>query len=193
MDLSELREYAENNGIPIIKGDTEKLLKILVGLKRPEKILEIGTATGYSAAVMLSCGDQNSRIYSIEIDEERHNAAKRNLTGLGLYNRAELYLGDASEILANVTGSYDFIFLDGPKGQYIHFLPLLLNLLEKGGALVCDNVLYRGLVDKTVKMRRNSLTMVTNLRLFLESLQNDKSLVTSVLKTGDGVSVSYKI
>ena len=192
MDLISLRKYAEKNGIPIIKPETEKLLKILIGMKRPLKILEIGTAIGYSAAVMLGGGNNESKIYSIEIEESRYNAAKQNLKDFGFFDRSALYLGDATEILQNVTGSYDFIFVDGPKGQYIHFLPFLLNVLSIGGVLVCDNVLYRGLVDKTVKMRRNNITMVTNLRQFLDSINNDGNLITTVLNIGDGVSVSYK-
>lgn len=192
MDLISLREYAKKYDIPIIKPETEKLIRVLIELKKPQKILEIGTAIGYSAAVMLGGGDNKSKIYSIEIDEQRYNTAKENLNNLGFSERAVLYLGDASDILLNLTGSYDFIFADGPKGQYIHFLPCLLNVLSSGGVLVCDNVLYRGLVDKTVKMRRNNITMVTNLRLFLDRINNDENLITTVLNIGDGVSISYK-
>ena len=190
MDLKSLREYAEKNDIPIIKPDAEMLIKNLVEKYKPQKILEIGTAIGYSAYVMLSCGSNTSKIYTIEIDEQRFFMAKQNLKELKVSDRAVCYLGDAKEILQNITGSYDMIFVDGPKGQYIHFLPYLLKVLNIGGLLVCDNVLYRGLVDGKVKMRRKSLTMITNLREFIENISTDKRLETEIFDIGDGVSVS---
>lgn len=190
MDLKEVRLYAGQNGIPVIREDAERLLRLLVGIKRPKKILEIGTAIGYSAAVILSCCDPSSRLCSVEIDEERYLLAKKNLKELGLSDRAALFLGDAGEILPSLTGSYDFIFVDGPKGQYLHFLPFLLEVMEKGCVLVCDNVNYRGLVDGRVKMRRRSLTMVNNLREFLRRIEGDPRLETCVLDVGEGVSVS---
>lgn len=190
MDLSILRKTAEDNNVPIIKKDAESLLRLITELKKPSKILEIGTATGYSAAVMLACGKADSKLYSIEIDEQRYLAAKQNLKCLGLFGRTQLFLGDANEILPNMTGYYDMIFLDGPKGQYIHFLPYIIKLLNNCGVLVCDNVLYRGLVDGRVEMRRKSLTMVNNLREFIETLNNDSRFTTHIFQTGDGMSVS---
>lgn len=193
MDLQLFRKTAQDNGIPIIKPDAESLLRTVTQIKQPSKILEIGTGTGYSAAVMLSCGKADSKIYSIEIEEQRYFAAKENLKSMGLSQRALLYQGDAAEILPNITGSYDMVFLDGPKGQYIHFLPYIINVLNKNGVLVCDNVLYRGLVDGTVKMRRKSLTMITNLREFLKIITNDTRFATEIFNIGDGMSVScYK-
>ncbi|NLK17651.1 MAG: O-methyltransferase [Clostridiales bacterium] len=189
MDILWLRRHAEENGIPVIREDTEKLLRVLIGLKRPKKILEIGTATGYSAAVMLSCGDPSSRIYTIEKDEEKYLLAKQNLGKLGLIGRATLFLGDAGEILKSLTGSYDFIFVDGPKGQYLYFLPYLLGVIGEGGALVCDDVNYRGLVDGRVRMRRNNLTLINNLREFLKQVESHR-LDSCVLDVGEGVLVS---
>jgi predicted O-methyltransferase YrrM len=192
MDLTEFRKSAEEKGIPVIKKDAESILRLVVEMKKPRKILEIGTGTGYSATVILTSGRNDSKIYSIEIDEERYFAAKGNLKQLNLSERATLYLGDAGELLPDITGNYDMVFLDGPKGQYINFLPFILDLLEEGGVLVCDNVLYRGLVDKSVKMRRNSLTMVTNLRQFIDKITKDERLITHIFKEGDGISVTIK-
>ena len=190
MDLKALRKYAQENNIPIVKPETENLLRLLTEIKKPLKILEIGTAIGYSAAVMLGCANKQSKIYSIELDESRFILAKQNLKQMGYEDRAVLYQGDATDIVPSLTGKYDMIFVDGPKGQYIHFLPYLLNVLESGGMLVCDNVLYRGLVDGRVKMRRKSLTMINNLRQFLDAINNDSRLYTEVFDIGDGVSVS---
>lgn len=192
MDFKDLRKYAKENNIPIIKPQTENLLKLFTEIKKPQKILEIGTAIGFSAAVMLLCGNENSKIYSIELDENRYILAKQNLKQMGLLKRAELFLGDATEIIPNLTGSYDMIFVDGPKGQYINFLPYLLNVLNCGGLLVCDNVLYRGLVDGKVKMRKKSVTMINNLRLFLDEIKNNTNLTTHIFDIDDGISVSIK-
>ena len=192
MDILWLRRLAGEKGIPVIREDTEKLLKVLIALKRPKKILEIGTGIGYSAAVMLSCGDPSSRIYSIEKDEDKCLLARQNLGRLGLDGRAALFPGDAGEILKSLTGSYDFIFVDGPKGQYLHFLPYLLDTLENGGALVCDDVNYRGLVDGRVKMRRNSVTLVNNLREFIKRIESHPGLESCVLDVGEGILVSVR-
>lgn len=190
--LKSMREYAAKNGIPILLPETESLVRLLVQLKRPEKILEIGTAIGYSAAVMLAESGDSTELYTVEIDEERYNAAKTNLREMGLLSRANLFLGDAGEILQVMTGQYDLVFLDGPKGQYVKFLPHILNLMPQGGLLICDNVLYHGLVDGTVKMRRKSLTMITNLRDFLQEIKDSDRLTTSILQAGDGIALCLK-
>jgi predicted O-methyltransferase YrrM len=191
MNLNDIKNYCLNNNIPLISGETENLLKLIISIKKPLKVLEIGTAVGYSAALMLSYGAQS--VYSIEIDENRYFQAKQNLNDLGLLGRATLYLGDASQILPNITGSYDFAFIDGPKGQYIYYIPYIINLLSCGGVIICDNINYRGLVDGSVKMRRNSLTMVNNLKKFIEYITDDSRLITQIFDIAEGVSLSCKI
>jgi predicted O-methyltransferase YrrM len=115
------------------------------------------------------------------------------LNELGYADRATLYLGDAAEILPKMTGKYDMAFIDGPKGQYINYIPYVIDLLSDGGVILCDNVNYRGLVDGSVKMRRNSLTIVNNLRRFIEYIKSDARLVTEILDIGEGMSLSCKI
>jgi predicted O-methyltransferase YrrM len=190
-DLKSIKEYALKNNIPVINPRAENFLKLIVSIKKPLKVIEIGTAVGYSAALMLSCGAQS--VYSIEIDEQRYFTAKRNLNELGYADRATLYLGDAAEILPKMTGKYDMAFIDGPKGQYINYIPYVIDLLSDGGVILCDNVNYRGLVDGSVKMRRNSLTIVNNLRRFIEYIKSDARLVTEILDIGEGMSLSCKI
>lgn len=190
-DLSGIKEYALKNNIPIVNTRAENFLKLITSVKRPSKAIEIGTAVGYSAALMLSCGAES--VYSIEIDEERYFAAKRNLHDLGCGDRATLYLGDAGEVLPKMTGSYDMAFIDGPKGQYINYIPYIMDLLNVGGVILCDNINYRGLVDGSVKMKRNSLTIVNNLRRFIDYIKSDKRLITEIFDIGEGMSLSCKM
>ncbi|MDD4003280.1 MAG: class I SAM-dependent methyltransferase [Clostridia bacterium] len=191
MNLKDIKNYCLDSVIPLISEETENLLKLIISIKKPLKVLEIGTAVGYSAALMLTYGAQS--VYSIEIDENRFFQAKQNLKDLGFEGRAALYLGDASQILPSITGSYDFVFIDGPKGQYINYIPYILNLISLGGVIICDNINYRGLVDGSVKMKRNSLTMVNNLRKFIEYITTDSRLITQIFDIAEGVSLSCKI
>lgn len=191
-DMANMRANAYEEHIPVLFSQTERLLDVLVRLKQPKRILEIGTAIGFSGILMLKASP-NAILNTVEKLSESAEEARKNFKRYGVYERVNIFEGDACEIIPMLTGEYDFIFLDGPKGQYIEFYPYLKELLVKGGVLVADNVLYKGLVENIPDKHHKHITIARNLRLFLETVSNDKEMSSVVLKIGDGVSVSVKL
>lgn len=190
--LISLREKSKQRDIPIIRDKSFNLLLTVVSMLSPKSILEIGTANGCSGIGML-LEAPSARLTGIEINEDIVLEAKQNLKDFGLSDRARFFVGDANEIIPQLTGKYDFIFLDGPKGHYKQYLPWLLPLLNAGGVLFADNVLFRGLVDGTQKGSKRNNTIIYSMRAFLEEVSKDKNLKTTVLDIEDGVSISLKI
>lgn len=190
--LDKMLSFARENYIPVMLDDTKKLLQQLTTENQPKKILEIGTAIGYSGIVMLTSSPE-AQLNTIEMDEKSAEMARQNFIQTDVYDRVNLFVGDAKEIVTQLTGKYDFIFLDGPKGQYDCFLPYLIDVLEVGGLLVCDNVLYKGLVEHVPEHRHKHITIARNLNRFLDDLNNDNRLTTRLHRTGDGVTVSRRI
>ncbi|MDD4291911.1 MAG: O-methyltransferase [Clostridia bacterium] len=186
-----LREYAEERAIAVMLPQSERLLAVLTMCKQPKRILEIGTAIGYSGILMLS-RSEGARLNTIEYNEASAAVAATNFEKYGFKDKVHLFVGDAREIVPMLTGSYDFVFMDGPKGQYIEFLPYIMELLEVGGVLVCDNVLFRGLVLNQPDKRHRKITIARNLHSFIEALISDERLESTVLDVGDGISVSVK-
>ncbi len=193
VDLNEILTFARKNYIPVMLDDTKKLLAEVVHQKQPKRILEIGTAVGYSGIVMLtSC--KTATLNTIEMDEEVAKLAKQNFEKADLTSRVNIFLGDAREIVPLLVGTYDFIFMDGPKGQYEHFFSYLTDLLEVGGTLVCDNVLYKGLVEHVPSDKRHKhITVARNMRAFLDDLTANPRYQTTLFRIGDGVTVSTKL
>lgn len=189
--LQEILRFARSRYIPVMPDDTKELLYKLAKQHRPKRILEIGTAIGYSGIVLLTASP-HATLNTIEFDEERAEMARRNFADAGVYDRVNLFVGDAKEIVPQLTGQYDFIFMDGPKGQYEVFLPYLEEVLQRGGILVCDNVLYKGLVEHIPDKRHKHITVARNLNSFLRRITDDDSLETTVYRIGDGVSVTRK-
>ena len=144
--LQDMRAFAEKHGVPIMLADTEQLLKTIVTLKQPKTILEIGTAIGYSGSIMLRCA-KDARLYTIEMDEQMIALAKQNFAANGVKDRATVFQGDAREIVHKMTGQFDLVFLDGPKAQYVDFLPYIKKMMNDGGVLVADNVIFHGFVE----------------------------------------------
>lgn len=193
MDLTQLKKFARERYIPVMLDDTKELLFNTVKAKQPKRILEIGTAIGYSGIVMLSASE-GATLNTIELDEATAEMARRNFADFGVGNRVNIFVGDAREIVMLLTGSYDFIFLDGPKGQYGVFFPYLTDLLEVGGTLVCDNVLYKGLVEHVPDNKRHKhITVARNMRAFLDDITTNERYSTVLHRIGDGVTVSTKI
>ena len=139
--LNELERYAKKTNVPIIRTEMQSLLKFLLAMKEPKEILEVGTAIGFSALLMSEYGPKDCHITTIEKYEKRIPIAKENFKKAGKEDAITLLEGDAMEILQKLEGSYDFIFMDAAKGQYIHFMPDILRLLKVGGLLISDNVL----------------------------------------------------
>ena len=193
MDLQALEKFARERYIPVMLDDTKELLYETVKAAQPRRILEIGTAIGYSGIVMLSASG-DATLNTIELDEKTADIAKANFKEFGLSERVNVFVGDARELVPVLTGSYDFIFLDGPKGQYETFFPYLTDLLEVGGTLVCDNVLYKGLVEHVPDDKRHKhITVARNMRAFLDDITTNERYRTVLHRIGDGVTVSIKV
>ena len=190
--LKLIEQFARKNYIPVMLDDTKELLFKTVANCQPKRILEIGTAIGYSGIVMLSACE-TATLNTIELLESSANMARENFREAGVLDRVTIFLGDAREIVMQLTGSYDFIFMDGPKGQYEVFLPYLTDLLEVGGTLVCDNVLFKGLVENQPENGHKKVTIARNLKQFLHQLHTNPTLKTTLYHTGDGVSVTIKL
>ena len=193
LSLESLKQYARERYIPVMLDDTRELLFNTVRQRLPKRILEIGTAIGYSGIIMLTASP-NAVLNTIEFSEQSVALARENFKELGLTDRVNIFVGDAREIVPLLTGKYNFIFLDGPKGQYKYFYPYLTDLLEVNGTLVCDNVLYKGLVEHIPDNKRHKhITVARNMREFLDELTADKRYQTELHRIGDGVTVSTKI
>ncbi|MBE7083023.1 MAG: O-methyltransferase [Clostridiales bacterium] len=190
--ILKMREKAKLDNEPILRDQSFKLLLETVKIKKPSKILEIGVNLGLSGIAMLLTSE-NSTLSGIEIDEEKIALARANYKEFGVDNRAKIFQGDASEIIPVLTGEYDFIFLDGPKGHYYEYLPNLLSVLKKDGILFADNVLFRGFVGGKVKTPHRYNTTKNSMEKFLNAVTNDKNLKTVVYDIEDGVSITEKL
>lgn len=189
----EIERQALANGVPIIKKETGALLKTLIAAKQPGAILEVGTAVGYSALLMAGVMPENCHITTIEKYEPRIPIAKENFRRAGMEERITLLEGDAEEILNRLEGAYDFIFMDAAKGQYIHWLPVILKLLAPGGLLVSDNVLQDGdIVQSRYAVERRNRTIHSRMREYLYTLKHMDQLETSIVPIGDGVTISVR-
>lgn len=191
--LGEIEREARAAYIPIIRKETQSLLKLLLAMKRPARILEVGTAVGFSSILMAECNPVPCTIFTIENYEKRIPVARDNFVRAGRESQITLLAGDAQEILKELEEPFDFIFMDAAKGQYLSFLPEILRLLAPGGTLVSDNVLQEGdiLESRFVVARRNR-TIHKRMREYLYQLTHDSRLTTAVLPVGDGVTISER-
>ncbi len=190
--LKELENHALENHVPIIQPEVAALLTLLGRLVKPVRILEVGTAIGYSSILLSQILEPDGRIDTIERYGLMIEKAKGNIKAAGLENTINIIEGDALEVLKCLDRPYDMIFLDAAKGQYPEFLPECVRVLKKGGLLVSDNVLYKGMIANEELVVRRKKTIVKRLRDFLDSLCRDESLDTSIIPIGDGVALSYK-
>lgn len=192
--LDRLRMQVEAEQVPIIRQETEKLLKVLLRLKRPERILEVGTATGYSALVMAENTEESAKITTIEKYEKRIPKARENFTAAGMAGRIALLEGDAAKILKSLAPSYDFIFMDAAKGQYPNFFPEVMRLLAVGGVLLSDNVLQDGdIIESRYLVTRRNRTIHARMREYLYTLTHMPELETAIIPVGDGLAVSTRL
>lgn len=188
----ELRDYASEHRVPILRRDAAAFLRTLVSLKKPSRILEVGTAIGYSA-ILMSKSSPESHIDTVEIDADSVVLARQNIKKAGAENQIRVIAGDGNEVLAALTKPYDMIFMDAAKGQYIHLYDDAMRLLNKDGLLVCDNCIFYGKVlDKPEEAPHKHRTIVANLRAFLEKMMNDSALDASLLDVGDGMAIACK-
>ena len=187
-----LREDAKKANEPVLRDKSFLLLLEKVREKKPVRILEIGVNRGLSGIAML-LESQKSLLTGIEIDEDKIKIAKENYKTFGVESRAKIFQGDASEIIPVLTGEYDFIFLDGPKGHYYEYLPNLLSVLSVGGILFADNVLFRGYVNDKVKTPRRFNTTKHSMEKFIAEITNSDRLKTEIIDIEDGISITEKL
>ena len=191
--LDTIEKEALDTYVPIIRKEMQGFLKLLLAMKRPARILEVGTAVGFSAILMAEYDPVECEITTIENYEKRIPIARENFKRAGKEHQITLLEGEATEILKELTKPYDFIFMDAAKGQYIHFMPDILRLLKPEGLLVSDNVLQDGdIIESHFIVTRRNRTIHKRMREYLYALTHSEELVTTVLPIGDGVTVSVR-
>ncbi len=191
-ELQIIKQKAVEEHIPIIMDDTLEVVdKILTNLK-PKKILEIGTAVGYSAMCFSEYLLEGGKIDTIERDEERILQAKENIKRVGVEEKINIYEGDAVEILPKLDDKYDMIFIDAAKGKYPFFLKEALRMLNEGGVILADNILYKGYVMSDYNKHKQR-TAVRNLREYIAEVTNNPKLETKILEIGDGLAITKKV
>lgn len=191
--LEELARRAAEEHVPIIRREMQSFLKVFLMIQQPRKILEVGSAIGFSAVFMAEYGPEDCRITTIENYEKRILAARENFRKSGYGERITLLPGDAAEILKTLEGPYDLIFMDAAKGQYIRFLPEVLRLLHPGAVLISDNVLQEGdIIESHYLVERRNRTIYKRMREYLYELKHSRELETAVIPLGDGITVSVR-
>ena len=189
----EIEREALAADVPIIRKEMGNLLKVLLALKMPHNILEVGTAVGYSSILMSENMPQDCHITTIENYDKRIPVARQNFKRAGKEDKITLIEGDALEVLQDMTGSFDFIFMDAAKGQYINYYPHIYRLLSDGGLLISDNVLQEGeIVQSKYGVTRRNRTLHERMREYIYLLTHEEGLVTSVVPIGDGITLSVK-
>ena len=190
--LLKLRAEAVGAGEPIIREKSFEILIETVKRKNPTKILEIGVNLGLTSVAMLLAA-KNASLTGVEIDEVKKRKAEENFKAFGVEKKAKIFLGDAGEIVPMLSGKYDFIFLDGPKGHYHEYLSDLLRVLNVGGILFADNVLFRGYVSGKTKTPHRFMTAKHSLEKFIKDITENPSLKTEIVDVEDGISITEKI
>lgn len=192
--LEELRKRSalEESYAPIVTPDTEQLILTLLKLICPKRILEVGTAVGYSSILMAENTGDDCEIITIERYKKHAEIAVDNIFQRGFENKIKVIEGEAAEVLSWLDPSFDFIFLDAAKAQYIEFLPEIMRLLRTGGVLLSDNILFHGMIGDDNNVIRRKITIVKRLRMYLETITSHPELTTSVIPIGDGAAVSVK-
>ena len=194
--LYELEMRACRDGIPVIKKPVQSLIRLLLDIKRPERILEVGTAVGFSSILMAEYGPEECHITTIEKYQKRISTAKENLSLSGYGDRIALIEGDAADVLCELRSrgsKFDFIFMDAAKGQYINFLEDVTELLDDRGILLSDNVLQDGdVIESRYAVTRRNRTIHSRMREYLFRITHDPCFSTVILPIADGVTISTK-
>lgn len=191
--LDEIEKEAQESFVPIIRREMQSLLRLLLAMKQPKTILEVGTAVGFSSIFMSEYNPVPCRIITIENYEKRIPIARENFRRAGKADTIRLLEGDAQEVMKELAEPFDFIFMDAAKGQYINFLPEVMRLLAPGGTLVSDNVLQDGdILESRFAVTRRNRTIHKRMRDYLYELTHHPQLTTAVLPIGDGVTISER-
>lgn len=191
--IEAIEQEALESFVPIIRKETQSFLKVMMLMNRPARVLEVGTAVGFSAILMSEYLPEGSRITTIENYEKRIPIARNNFKRAGKEEQITLIEGDALEVMKTLEGPYDFIFMDAAKGQYIHYMPEVVRLLSDGGILMSDNVLQDGdIIESRFAVERRNRTIHSRMRDYLYELKHSNVLETSIIPLGDGVALSIK-
>ena len=191
--LETIEQEALAADVPIIRREMQSFLEVLLLMKKPMRVLEVGTAVGFSALLMSDYLPEGGHITTIENYEKRIPIARENFRRAGKEDKITLIEGDATEVLAEMEGTFDFIFMDAAKGQYIHFLPEVLRLLDEKGVLITDNVLQDGdVIESRFAVERRNRTIHKRMREYLFELTHNEGLLTSVVPLGDGIAITMK-
>ena len=194
--LDEIEEEAHRDNVPVIRRPTQNLIRTLLAIQKPQEILEIGTATGFSAILMATYSPADCHITTIENYEKRFQAAREHFERSGFLERIEFLTGDAAEVLPELAAGgkqYDLIFMDAAKGQYLHFYESIRKMMHAGSILLSDNVLQDGdVVESRFAVTRRNRTIHARMRDYLYLLTHSEELVTDILPVGDGVALSVR-
>lgn len=192
--LGEIYSDAVKNGVPVIRPETRELLKTQLLLKKPDNILEIGTAVGYSSLYMSNYISEKAHITTIELDLDRAETAVYNIERLGRQKVIDVICGDAANVLKTLAdAAYDFAFVDAAKGQYINYLPDVLRIVKQGGVIISDNILQEGeILESHFTVEKRNRTIHDRMREYLYAICNDNRLDTAILSVGDGVAISIR-
>lgn len=191
--LEALEQEALENFVPIIRKEMQSFMKVLLAMQQPKRILEVGTAVGFSTLLMCEYGPEDLEIVTIENYEKRIPIAKENFRKAERESQITLLEGDAGQILKELDGTFDLIFMDAAKGQYINWLSDVMRLMHKGSVLISDNVLQEGdLIESHYIVERRNRTIYKRMREYLYELKHNPKLMTSIIPLGDGVTLSIK-
>lgn len=187
--LQELEIYAAENKVPIIHKEVANYLQMMINIVKPRRILELGTAIGYSSILMFNSSSSVEHIDTVERDENMISLAKNNIDNACLTGNINIICGDCLNVLENLQEKYDLIFIDAGKGHYNEFFPHCLRLLNENGVIIADNVLYKGMVASRDLVIRRKITIVKRMKKFIDMITKDNSLITTILPMGDGIAV----
>ena len=190
--LRDLELYAEENSVPIIHKEVADLLRVILKLKRPKKILELGCAIGYSSLFFADVLDGDVEIVTTERNPIMLERAQDNIKKAGMEDRIKILVGDAEEPLKDLEGTFDMIFIDAAKGHYKMFFDMLIGKLNHGGIVISDNILYKGMIASDDYVVRRKKTIVKRMRTYLDYICDLEGISTSLIPIGDGLAISYK-
>lgn len=190
--LRDLELYAEENSVPIIHKEVADLLRVILKLKRPKKILELGCAIGYSSLFFADVLDGDVEVVTTERNPIMLERAQDNIKKAGMEDRIKILVGDAEETLKDLEGTFDMIFIDAAKGHYKMFFDMLIGKLNHGGIVISDNILYKGMIASDDYVVRRKKTIVKRMRTYLDYICDLEGISTSLIPIGDGLAISYK-
>lgn len=190
--LEEMEIYAEDNSVPIIHKEVSELLKVILKIHKPKRILEIGCAIGYSSIFFADVLNNDVEIITTERNPIMLEKAYENIKKAGLSDKIKILVGDAEETLNDIDGDFDMVFIDAAKGQYKLFFDIVFDKVKNGGIVISDNILYKGMIASDDFVVKRKKTIVKRMRDYLDYICHQEFLDTSIIPIGDGVAISYK-